>query len=85
MNISSKACKKKERKRKKKAWLNLIQERAGELASPELVYPLRKAFPTVRGLSLTDIYPPAYKWFYMCCSFARLITVWSGGGAKTGQ
>ncbi len=53
--------------------------------SPELVYSVREAVLTARGLSLTDIYPPAYKWFYMCCSLAALITVWPGAGANKGQ
>lgn len=47
----------------------------------ELVYPLRKAPLTARGLSLTDIYPSAYKWFYVRCSLLSLITVLLGGGA----
>lgn len=51
----------------------------------ELVYSVRKASLTVRGLSLTDIYPPAYKWFYMRRSLLTLITVCPGGGAKQGQ
>lgn len=50
-------------------------ERAGELMNPELVYSLGKVFLTVRGLSLTDIYPPAYKWFYVRRSLVPLITV----------
>lgn len=84
MNISSKACKKKKNK-KCEAWLIVIQRRAGELGNPELVYSLREAILTVRGLSLTDIYPPAYKWFYTRCSRVPLITVWPAGGAKKGQ
>lgn len=53
--------------------------------NPELVYSLRETFVTVRGLSLTDIYPPAYKWFSMPCSLLAFIIVWPGGGAKKGR
>lgn len=51
----------------------------------ELVYSLRKASLTVRGLSLTDIYPSPYKWFYVHCSLLSLITVLLGGGAKQNE
>lgn len=70
---------------KKTARLNLIQWHAGKLVNHELVYSLRTASLTVRGLSLTDIYPPAYKRFYMRGSLLCLITVWPGGKAMEGQ
>lgn len=34
--------------------------------------------------SLTDIYPPAYKWFFKCSPLS-IITVWLGRTAQEGQ